>query len=509
MNLFNLFFKDDFFQGLDSWESALKSELKLEDVSSQKVKKHIDLGLWPTLSTAASQVVSIPAKTQWKKASQTYYKIEGQKIPDLLSEDLENGVRSFFFHAEFLQANDWESIQLALKSFHLSHEIEVFLLGSHSFSTIQGLHVVTLNQLLAATSVHYGGGHNVQELALLLTQLIEGLPHLPTHLGLYLDSHFFKNVAKIRALKLLIQKVLKATDSKAEIKVVTLNSYREWTLFERYSNMLRNNVQVASAYIAGADSIQSSGYQILFDVETNVVDPVHADRSRRMARNSAHILALESMLGIVEDAAFGSFHLENLTQSYASEAWSLMQKLLSLSSKERALWMEGEIQNVSDERLLRLQTRKDVLSGINDFPDGKERLQLQVTAPSFFRTARPFELLRLRMESLTHLPSVQIIYQGDISLLDARVRFIKNYFELLGLEVLDPTETIVGNHDSIIVLCAKDADYPDLIQQTLQSKCVARYIAGKIHHSEFESIFSGQNIFEVLSRLVAKLEEGK
>ena len=507
--MFNLFFKDDFSQGLVSWESTLKSELKLEDISSRKVKNHIDLGLWPTLSTSATQVVSIPAKTQWKKASQTYYKIDEKKIPDLLAEDLENGVRSFFFHAEFLQSNDWESIQLTLKSFHLSHEIEVFLLGPHSFSIIQGLNVVTLNQLLTATSVHHGGGHNVQELAVLLTQLIEGLPHLPSHIGLYLDSHFFKNVAKIRALKLLIQKVLKATESKAEIKIVTLNSYREWTLFERYSNMLRNNVQVASAYIGGADSVQSSGYQILFDVETNFVDPIHTDRSRRMARNSAHILALESMLGIVEDASFGSYHLENLTQSYALEAWSLMQKLLSLSPQERGLWLKGEIQNVSEERLLRLQMRKDVLSGINDFPDGKERLQLQVTAPSFFRTARPFELLRLRMESLSHLPSVQIIYQGDISLLDARVRFIKNYFELLGLEVLDPTETFGANHENIIVLCAKDEDYPDLIQQTVQAKCVARYIAGKIHHSEFESIFSGQNIFEVLSRLVTRLEEGK
>ena len=158
---------------------------------------------------------------------------------------------------------------------------------------------------------------------------------------------------------------------------------------------------------------------------------------------------------------------------------------------------------------MRLKTRKDILTGINDFPDGKERLQIQIRPSSFFRTARPFELMRLKIESLSTVPYVQILYQGDISLLNARVSFIKNYFELLGLVVLDPADKITSHEHTILVLCAKDEDYPDLIKKFIHAKCVARYIAGKVEHQEFESIYSGQNIFDLLSKLVLKLEGGK
>src|SRR5690606_26521901 len=155
----------------------------------------------------------------------------------------------------------------------------------------------------------------------------------------------------------------------------------------------------------------SSGYIGPFELEGLEFSEDNLTRSRRIARNTAHILALESQLGVVEDASYGSYHLENLTHHYAQEAWGFMQKLLAQESLQP--FIENEAKQVREERLKRLRVRKHVLAGVNDFPDARERLNLP-TLPKFttFRVAQEFELLRLRVENLSTAPKVHIALYG-------------------------------------------------------------------------------------------------
>jgi hypothetical protein len=505
VNNFKDLFIEDIKTELSDWDHALKSELKLDDVSSKKTKKHFDLGSWPTLAIQSHKFVSLRSQTSWKKASQTYIHIDLDKIESYLQDDLDSGVRVFFFYSDHFPPHAWEIIQKTLKKYPLSHELEVYLFGASKVDPAPGLKVILQDQMMSAGEVHLHGGHNVQELALLLTKFIDSLDQDVPYLAVYVDSHFFKNIAKIRALKLLSQKVLFESGLNRDIKIICLNSYREWTLFERYSNMLRNNTQVASAYIAGADVIQSSGYQVLFDLETNSIDPFHQDRSLRMARNTAHILGLESMLGMVEDAAYGSYHLENMSQAYAREAWVLMQKLIPLTPDERREMLEPHIEKVRTERLLRVKTRKDILAGINDYPNGCERLETRLSAPRFFRTSRDFEELRLKLESVPNLPIVQVIVSGDTASLSPRISFIKNYFELIGLQVIEERETVSPIENRILVLCSQDDHYTTLIEKFKNHQAISYFIAGKFHSQHFESIHSGQNVFDVLDKLVSKI----
>ena len=100
---------------------------------------------------------------------------------------------------------------------------------------------------------------------------------------------------------------------------------------------------------------------------------------------------------------------------------------------------------------------------------------------------------------------VEILFQGDLGLLNNRINFIKNYFELIGLEVIEPTHSPSIAENKILVLCAKDEDYPELAKQTQNQKCVAKYLAGKVEVSGFEMIHAGQDVYQVLSQLVTKL----
>lgn len=505
---FSTLFTEEFNTQRDQWEKALKAELKLDDISPKTSKKHLDLGAWPTLSTSASEAQHLPTQTDWKKASQTYLQVDEKNLAPALVDDLESGVRVFFFNKDFINDEKWSLIEKTLGSFTRSDEIEVYLLGQKKFNVKSSLKIIDESQMIIARSVHEEGGHNVHELALLTTELIERLDQKPSHIALFLDSHFFKNIAKVRAMKLLAEKVYKTEGLSHCLKFITLNSYREWTLFERYSNMLRNNAQVASAYISGADVIQSSGYQLIFDLETSDENPEHNERSRRMARNTSHILGLESMLGMVADAAYGSFHLENLSHEYAASAWKLMQELLPMDASSRKEKLDGEILKVRDTRMDRVKTRKDILAGMNDFPDGKEHLNVTLKESTLFRVSRSFEELRLKVETLQSKPKVQIMLKGDYAALNNRVNFIKNYFELIGLEVIDPIHSHGNPTQKIIVLCAKDEDYPALAT-TLKESAVAKFVAGKVEVPDFTAIYAGQNVHQVLSQLVQTLVEGK
>jgi methylmalonyl-CoA mutase len=500
VSLISDFFEEDCNTLRVQWETTLKSELKIDQIESKTTKKTMESGLWPTLSLESLTPSHLPSLTAWKKSAQTYTKISTDKLASLIQEDLDAGVRSFFF-PQSLDKKAEAIIQATIQHFSDHQDVDVFILGRN---------------VLTAEEVHAQGGKNIQELALLAAKLIENLGNENVQLGVYVDGQFFKNIAKIRALKLLVQKILTEAGSHQKVSVIALTSLREWTLYERYSNLLRNDTAVASAYIAGADSIQSTGYQTLFDLEfPDLVDDEHSERSRRMARNTSHILALESMLGIVQDAAYGSYHLESLSENYASEAWTLMQKILPLEPTQRKIFLDHEIKPVREARLELVKTRKHILAGMNDFPNAKEKLEIKkLPQGSFFRVSREFENLRLMMENSSTKPRVFIALYGDYALLSARINFVKNYFEILGLEVNDPAHTkhdyetfaqeLKTRQEEIVVICSTDDEYALIAPQLATLKQTEKFVAGKVSVPGFESLYAGQNVYQVLEGIVSR-----
>jgi hypothetical protein len=226
---------------------------------------------------------------------------------------------------------------------------------------------------------------------------------------------------------------------------------------------------------------------------------------------------LESMLGVVQDPAYGSFHLENLTQHYAEEAWKLMQKILALSDKEEETFLAQISGEVSTQRLNQIKTRKMVLAGINDFPDAKEALNLELKPTKFFRLARGFEALRLKMQSLAQKPKVHIALYGDYAALNARINFVKNYFELLGLKVDDPAHNhhdavtfmseVKNRKEDILILCASDEGYLEIAPHVGETKFKEKFLAGRGEIPGFTSIFTGQDVYSVLEGLVKRWSE--
>ncbi len=513
MSSLTSYFETSFNNQQEQWEKSLLAELKLTEVGSKTIKKLISGQNWPTLSLKAKNEIRLTTEEAWKKASITYVQLEPSEIAFVIKEDLKSGVRNFFFHQEALSSQKWQEIEKTLCDFTRPEELEVFILGVGDYRSSK---IKVVSHFISGKDVHDQGGHSIQELATLSHNLVKKLETLNeiVYLGVYVDSHFFHNIAKIRAAKLLAKKILLEAQKDVTIKVVALTSYQGWTLYERFSNILRNETAVASAYIGGADHVQSAGYNAIFELETdNHPEKEHVERSRRLARNTTHILALESMLGVVEDAAYGSFHIENLTEALCEESWKLMQSLLTGANLER------EVTKVREKRLEMVKTRKVIMSGMNDYPDVKEHLNLQFKISTVFRVARIFEELRLRMEKNPERPKVYVALYGEYSALNARLNFVKNYFELLGLEVHEPGQTMMDlnilkkdlatRREEIIVLCSLDEHYPTLQEIASQVNTPYRFIAGKYEMNSFQNLFAGQNVYEVLENLVIAFEGRK
>jgi len=501
VNSVQSFFENKFKENMSEWESTLLKELKITDLGNKTKKEMINGQLWPTLSTSRLSQIHVTPELNWKKASTTYIKLLAD-LESSLAEDLNAGVKNFFFLSHELDETKWQMIESILSSYHTPSEIEVFILGQHKFSS-QSFKVI--NSIITGYESHAAGGDAIHELALIAKKVIESNEN-ELFVGVYVDSAFFQNIAKIRAIRLITSKILEDSGREGRVRVVALTSFEGWTLFERYSNMLRNETGVASAYIAGADHIQSTGYNALFELESEVYScDEHFLRSRRMARNTTHILALESMLGIVQDAAFGSYHLENLTNYLCEESWKVMQRMLSGED------VSPEINKAKEKKLQMIKTRKRILSGINDYPDAKEVLGIELKKTNFFRPSRVFEELRLQMEK-SKKPKVFIALFGDYAGLNARLNFVKNYFELLGLEVIDLgtsefdfekfKKDLTLRHEEIMVLCASDEHYPMIQEAVPLIKTKNRFLAGKYEMNSCKNLFAGQNIFENLQEIV-------
>ena len=178
-------------------------------------------------------------------------------------------------------------------------------------------------------AVHNTGGTEAQELAVMAASLVGHLRLLneagfapeavlaATSLCLSADQNQFTTMAKVRAARLIFNRIAEAcgvSDPKpAHIFMET--SYRMLTTLDPETNTLRNTIAVFAAGTGGADEIAVLPHSLTHGIP----DPL----ARRLARNTQTILIAESRLDHVTDPAAGAGGIEALTDALAEKAWEI------------------------------------------------------------------------------------------------------------------------------------------------------------------------------------------
>ncbi len=230
---------------------------------------------------------------------------------------------------------------------------------------------------------HDGGGSAVQELVFALATGVEYLREMQARdlaidqvapricFGFSLGSHFFMEIAKLRAARLLWAKIVKAFGGAEDAQRMTIHARTSaWnkTVYDPYVNMLRATVEAFAGVVGGCQSLHVAP----FDAVARTPD----EFSRRIARNTQLILREECQLPRTVDPAGGSWFVETLTDAVARKSWSLFQDVEKQGGMEQALQAgtpQAQVAEVAAQRATNLARRKDVFVGTNRYANLTEK----------------------------------------------------------------------------------------------------------------------------------------
>jgi methylmalonyl-CoA mutase len=226
---------------------------------------------------------------------------------------------------------------------------------------------------------HHGGATAAQDVAFGMATAVEYLRAM-TQAGLTVDAaagqilfsislgtHHFLAVAKLRAARRLWGRVVEACGGSPAAGAMRLHarvSKRVLTLRDPYVNLLRNTVACFAAGVGGAEAITS----VPFDAVAGPPDSL----SRRIARNTVHVLQEEAHLNRVIDPPGGSWYLDWLTDRVAEKSWDLFQEVERRGGMLRALtggWVARQIDSAFAPRAMNLARRKEGITGVSEFPN--------------------------------------------------------------------------------------------------------------------------------------------
>ena len=140
-------------------------------------------------------------------------------------------------------------------------------------------------------------------------------------------------VAKLRAARLLWSRVMTEFGAK-DPKSLMLRTHCQTsgvslTEQDPYNNVIRTTIEALAAVLGGTQSLH-----------TNALDEAIAlptDFSARIARNTQLVIQHETGVTNVVDPLGGSYYIESLTHSLATEAWKLMEEVEELGGMTKAV----------------------------------------------------------------------------------------------------------------------------------------------------------------------------
>lgn len=185
-----------------------------------------------------------------------------------------------------------------------------------------------------------------------------------------IGSNYFLEIAKLRAARVLWAKLLEAfIPNNSELNQMNINSITSnWnkSIFDKYNNVLRQTTEAMSSIIGGTQSLTIRPFDLTS--ENNFTN--------RLARNIQIILKEEAHLNKVADIAGGSYYIENITNNLIKKSWELFLEIEDkggyiISFKEG--FIQEQIKKVQEHRCLSIANQKEVILGVNRYPDVTEK----------------------------------------------------------------------------------------------------------------------------------------
>ncbi|WP_271852520.1 methylmalonyl-CoA mutase family protein [Planococcus maritimus] len=294
--------------------------------------------------------------------------------------------------------------------------------------------------LIDTLPTHNAGGTIIHELGVALSMMAEAVEQQDFEsaaknfwVRFAVDTHFFQEISKIRAFRVLWQAFCSAYGKQApRIPVFTETSVRSYSKLDPYVNLLRAGNATFSAVLAGTDGHTVHPHDFL---------TVPTGSSRRIARNVQLVIKEESHVSHVTDVAAGSYYIESLTREYVDAAWQYfleIQQAGGYSEVKRTGWLTDDIQAKWLDREQQVANRKTSLIGTNIYANPQEPVKdakidtAHLEYMTAKRLATPFETLRAKSRETT-INSAVILLE-PLKSVKPQVDFVQGFLSVAGIE---------------------------------------------------------------------------
>lgn len=411
--------------------------------------------------------------------------------------------------------------------------------------------------LVNTSTYHQGGANAVQELGIAaatgifyLQRLLESGMKLEDVLSkmifqFSIGSHFFMELAKLRAARILWDKITKVYGAKVQyrgMQIAAETSTFTKTVYDPHVNILRAGNEAFAAVIGGVQYLHVTPFDDLTGSST---------LSERIARNTQNVLKEEAQLRTVVDPAGGSWYVEELTNELAKKAWQYFQQIEAnggILGVLKSGWLQEQVFSVHTQRKEDILTRKRSIVGTNVYANlsdtsgpikeeiidnnvGSAGIKLKVIKKT--RLSEPYEILRRKSEEIEiksgSKPKVGMICLGELKQYKPRLDFIRGFLAAGGIEAVESGSVsslktvkhfVLSQNTKYFCLCGSNDKYKMLgpeILSTLKTEfpdCFF-YLAGlpdKDLQSQWlnegirQFIHLKSNCYEILSTILSEME---
>lgn len=130
-------------------------------------------------------------------------------------------------------------------------------------------------------------------------------------------GNYFFEMAKLRAFKIIFNQLSKEYGMDEVPYIFAETSLRNKAVSDNENNLIRSTLELASAMIGGADAVFTNNYLVSRST----------DNSEEISFKQQIVLAYESIINVFEDAANGSYYIEDITKQFAEKSWALFVEI--------------------------------------------------------------------------------------------------------------------------------------------------------------------------------------
>jgi methylmalonyl-CoA mutase N-terminal domain/subunit len=268
-------------------------------------------------------------------------------------------------------------------------------------------------------------------------------------------TNLLEEVAKFRAARRMWARIAKERFGAEDPRSLMLRFHTQTggatlTAQQVENNIVRTAIQALAAVLGGTQSLHTNSMDEALALPT--------EKAVQIALRTQQIIAHESGVADVIDAAGGSYYVERLTDSIEDEAFKYIDRIDDLGGALRAIEM-GFQQREIQENSYRIQRQVDhhqrIVVGVNEFTTEEE------TRPEILRVRE--EVVRRQVERLQRVRAerddakvqqmlrlLEEAARSDVNLVPVFIECVENYVTIG--EICDVLRGVFGEQREFMVI---------------------------------------------------------